>query len=103
MNAAENDRPGRQPSKRFRLWDAGGARLAAGTGVVIDGRADDRIERQDAEAFEEMGRACGSVGWEFRRVGAVDPVLVANGARRRVLGLPQTAGPCPHTPRPSPG
>lgn len=54
------------------------ARLADGTGVVVDVRADDRIGPQDAEAFEVTARACASAGWEFRRVGTVDPVLAAN-------------------------
>jgi len=54
------------------------ARLADGTGVVIDVRADDRIELRDAEAFEVMARSCGRAGWEFRRVGMTDPVLAAN-------------------------
>jgi hypothetical protein len=54
------------------------ARMADGTGVVIDVRADDRIGPRDAEAFEVTARACEVVGWEFRRVGTVDPVLAAN-------------------------
>ena len=54
------------------------ARLGSGTGVVIDVRADDRIEPGDAEAFAMTDRACGAAGWEFRRVGVVDPVLAAN-------------------------
>lgn len=54
------------------------ARLADGTGVVIDVRADDRIGPGDAEAFGVTARACTAVGWEFRRVGVVDPVLAAN-------------------------
>lgn len=54
------------------------ARLAGGTGVVIDVRADDRIEPEDAEAFEVTAGACAAVGWQFRRVGVVDPVLAAN-------------------------
>ena len=54
------------------------ARLADGTGVVIDVRADERIEPRDAEAFEVTARACEVAGWEFRRVGTVDPVLAAN-------------------------
>ena len=54
------------------------ARLADGSGVVIDVRADDRIEPADAEVFEVTARACGEVGWLFRRVGTPDPVLVAN-------------------------
>lgn len=54
------------------------ARLGSGTGVVIDVRADDRIEPGDAEAFAMTDRACEAAGWEFRRVGVVDPVLAAN-------------------------
>jgi hypothetical protein len=54
------------------------ARLADGTGVVIDVRADDRIGPEDAEAFEATARACAAAGWEFHRVGLVDPVLAAN-------------------------
>jgi len=54
------------------------ARLVDGTGVVIDVRADDRIEPADAEAFAATARACELVGWQFRRVGTPDPVLVAN-------------------------
>jgi len=45
------------------------ARLRDGTGVVLDVRADDRIEPEDAEAFAAAARACASVGWKFRRSG----------------------------------
>ena len=54
------------------------ARLAGGTGVVIDVRADDRIGPQDAEAFEVTAGACAAAGWQFRRAGVVDAVLAAN-------------------------
>jgi hypothetical protein len=70
------------------LWESGGktrrhapdffARSADGGGVVVDVRADDRIAPEDAEAFEVTAAACGSVGWGYRRVGALDPVLAAN-------------------------
>jgi hypothetical protein len=70
------------------LWSSGGrsrrhapdifVRLAGGGGVVIDVRADDRIEAADAEAFEVTAVACESVGWGYRRVGVPDPVLAAN-------------------------
>jgi hypothetical protein len=46
--------------------------------VVIDVRADDRIAPEDAEAFAMTAAACESVGWQYRRVGAIDPVLAAN-------------------------
>jgi len=74
------------------------ARRADGTGVVIDVRADERIEPADAEAFAATERACAEAGWTFRRVGTPDPVLVANvgwlsryrhprcGARQEVAG-----------------
>jgi len=54
------------------------ARLGSGTGVVIDVRPDDRIGPQDAEAFGVTALACASAGWEFRRVGVIDPVLASN-------------------------
>lgn len=54
------------------------ARLRDGTGVVIDVRADERIEPDDAAAFAATARACARVGWEFRRVGVPDQVRVGN-------------------------
>ncbi len=54
------------------------ARLRDGTGVVIDVRPDDRIAPADAEAFAVTAQACDEVGWEYRRVGAIDPVWAAN-------------------------
>ena len=54
------------------------ARLADGTGVVIDVRADDQIPAKDAGIFEMTARACASAAWEYRRVGVVDPVLAGN-------------------------
>ncbi|HXT44553.1 MAG TPA: TnsA-like heteromeric transposase endonuclease subunit [Pseudonocardiaceae bacterium] len=54
------------------------ARLRDGTGVVIDVRADERIEPSDAAAFAAMARACEAVGWEFRRVGVPDLVRLEN-------------------------
>lgn len=54
------------------------ARLADGTGLVIDVRADDDIEPRDAEAFAVAEQACKSVGWAYQRAGALDPVLATN-------------------------
>lgn len=54
------------------------ARMADGSGVVIDVRPDDRIGDKDAEAFGVTKDACGLAGWGFRRVGVPDPVLAAN-------------------------
>jgi len=53
------------------------ARLRDGTGVVIDVRPDGRIAPAD-EAFAVTAQACESVGWEYRRVGVIDPVWAAN-------------------------
>jgi hypothetical protein len=46
--------------------------------VVVDVRAEDRIAPEDADAFEVTAVACASVGWGYRRVGELDPVLAAN-------------------------
>lgn len=54
------------------------ARLADGTGVVVDVRPDDRIEPADAEAFAATERACQEVGWVFRRTGGPGLTLAAN-------------------------
>jgi hypothetical protein len=53
-------------------------RLSDGSGVVIDVRADGRIEPGDAAKFEAADQACASVGWGYRRVGELPPVLAAN-------------------------
>jgi hypothetical protein len=44
----------------------------------MDVRPDDRIPPKDAEVFRVTALACGQAGWEFRRAGAIDPVLRAN-------------------------
>lgn len=69
------------------------ARLADGSGLVVDVRADDRIGPSDAAAFEVTRRACEQVGWRFRRVGAVGATLLAN--LRWLAGYrhPRHAGP----------
>jgi hypothetical protein len=54
------------------------ARLGNGGGLVVDVRADERIEPVDAAAFAATAAACGLVGWEFRRVGALAAVFAAN-------------------------
>ncbi|MEV0903144.1 TnsA-like heteromeric transposase endonuclease subunit [Actinoplanes sp. NPDC049802] len=53
-------------------------RCADGVGMVMDVRADDRIEPVDAEAFAVTAAACEVVGWRFRRVGTLDGVFAAN-------------------------
>lgn len=54
------------------------ARLRDGTGVVVDVRPDDRIPERDARTFAVTAAACETAGWEYRRSGDLDPVLVAN-------------------------
>jgi hypothetical protein len=53
-------------------------RRVDGSAVVVDVRADDRIEPKDAEAFEVTRQACARAGWGFERVGVPDAVLLAN-------------------------
>jgi hypothetical protein len=67
-----------QDGKRRRHAPDYFARLADGTGVVIDVRPDDRIEPRDAEAFAATERACREVGWVFRRTPGPGLVLAAN-------------------------
>lgn len=54
------------------------ARLADGTGVVIDCRPAEHVPPADAEAFAFTEQACEEVGWRYRLVHAPDQVLVAN-------------------------
>ncbi|MBT2491390.1 TnsA-like heteromeric transposase endonuclease subunit [Streptomyces sp. ISL-96] len=53
-------------------------RRADGSAVVVDVRADERIEPKDAEAFEVTRLACAHAGWGFERVGTPEAVLLAN-------------------------
>lgn len=55
------------------------ARLADGSGVVVDVRPADRVGPQDAVKFEATAAACALVGnWSFRLVHELEPVLAAN-------------------------
>ena len=54
------------------------ARRDDGSAVVIDVRPDDRIPERDAQTFAVTAEACEAAGWEYRRFGDLDPVLVAN-------------------------
>lgn len=53
-------------------------RKVDGTGVVIDCRPVDRRGPRDLAAFESTRRACELVGWEYRLLGAPDPIVTAN-------------------------
>lgn len=54
------------------------ARLADGTGVVIDVRADERISEKDAAVFAATARVCAQVGWDYQRAGELGLVHAAN-------------------------
>lgn len=54
------------------------ARRHDGSAVVVDVRPDDRIPERDAQTFAVTAEACEAAGWEYRRSGNLDPVLVAN-------------------------
>ena len=60
------------------------ARLADGSGLVIDVRPDDRIEEKDAEAFAAAKDACDLAGWDFRRSGVPDRYLLRTSRGWRV-------------------
>jgi hypothetical protein len=75
------------------------ARRADGAGVVVDVRADDQIEAKDAEVFAVTAEACARLGWEFRRVGEIDPVLAGNVRWLARYRHPRCAGPAEVTGR----
>lgn len=54
------------------------ARCRDGSAVVVDVREDDRISEADQKVFDRSAATCATVGWDYRRVGALDPVLRAN-------------------------
>ena len=54
------------------------ARRHDGSAVVVDVRPDHRIPDRDAQTFAVTAQACEAAGWEYRRSGGLDPVLVAN-------------------------
>jgi len=54
------------------------ARLADGSGTVIDVRTDGRIDAPDAEALAAAALACEEVGWVFQRIAAPEATLAAN-------------------------
>jgi hypothetical protein len=49
-----------------------------GSAVVVDVREDDRISAVDQDVFDRSAAACAAMGWGYRRVGVLDPVLRAN-------------------------
>lgn len=54
------------------------ARRAGGSAVVMDCRPPERIRDRDAAAFATTEAVCSQLGWDYRVVGAPDPVRTAN-------------------------
>jgi hypothetical protein len=54
------------------------ARLADGSGTVIDVRAEGPLEPLDVEALATAERACREVGWDFRQTAGPEITLAAN-------------------------
>jgi hypothetical protein len=72
------------------------ARLAGGTGLVVDCRPVGRRDERSLESFAVMRHACEAAGWAYRLVGELDPVRAANlrwlaGYRHRRYGEPSGA------------
>ncbi|GGT39125.1 hypothetical protein GCM10010254_69080 [Streptomyces chromofuscus] len=70
-------RPGDQARRVSHTPDCF-VRRRGGSAVVLDVRPDDRIEPGDAVKFAASDVACAGVGWDFERVGVLDPVLAAH-------------------------
>lgn len=54
------------------------ARRADGSAVVIDCRPVERRPDKDAAKFDATAVVCAGLGWEYRLVGATDPVMTSN-------------------------
>lgn len=54
------------------------ARRSDGTAMVVDCRPVDRRKPADVAKFDATAAACASLGWEYRLVGATDPIVTAN-------------------------
>ena len=54
------------------------ARRGDGSSVVVDCRPAERCTARDVAKFEVSAAVCAQLGWEYRLVGALDPITVAN-------------------------
>lgn len=54
------------------------ARRGDGSAVVVDCRPVERRPPRDAAKFDATAKACASLGWEYRLLGAADPSVTAN-------------------------
>ena len=53
-------------------------RRANGAAVVVDVRPDSLVAPADQEVFDATAKLCASVGWEYRRLGSIPAVYLAN-------------------------
>lgn len=53
-------------------------RLRDGGAVVVDVRADTRIDAEDQAVFDTTAAVCELLGWQYRRLGEMDRVRAAN-------------------------
>lgn len=54
------------------------ARRQDGSAVVVDCRPVERRAPRDVAKFEATAAACGELGWDYRLVGGLEPVMVGN-------------------------
>ncbi len=54
------------------------ARRSDGSALVVDCRPVERRKPSDVAKFDATAAACASLGWEYRLVGATDPIVTAN-------------------------
>lgn len=54
------------------------ARRRDGSALVVDVRPEQRVRARDEVVFSTTKQVCAAVGWDYQRVGCLDPVLAAN-------------------------
>lgn len=54
------------------------ARRADGSALVVDCRPAERRPQRDVAKFDATAVACEALGWEYRLVGATDPIVTGN-------------------------
>lgn len=53
-------------------------RRANGSAAVVDVRPDSLVAPADQDVFDATAKLCASVGWEYRRLGGIPTVYLAN-------------------------
>jgi hypothetical protein len=72
------------------------ARLADGTGAVIDCRPAERVRPRDAAAFAATEQACAPVGWRYVLVAEPEPVRMAICGGWPATAIPAAVAPTSH-------